>query len=157
MTDTERSALRELVAKWRKNALPHLDRWQCANELEAFIEREAAASLSPRPTMWCETCRDLHGPSGPHVGEIIPPEKAELLREIDRQHAIELDASLSPRQPSAEDGLFLDPATRELRQRDGETIRTMARATCADGYVELTRLLLTAALHASQKGEGIND
>jgi hypothetical protein len=44
----QNTALRELVAKWRKNALPHLDRWQCANELEAFIEREAAASLSPR-------------------------------------------------------------------------------------------------------------
>jgi hypothetical protein len=96
----QNTALRELVAKWRKNALPHLDRWQCANELEAFIEREAAASLSPQPepSLWCETCRDVHGPSGPHSGETIPPEKADLLREIDRQHAIELDAvfSLSP-------------------------------------------------------------
>jgi len=40
---------------------------------------------------WCETCRDTHGPSEPHVGEIMSPDKAELLREIDRQHAIELD------------------------------------------------------------------
>jgi hypothetical protein len=61
----ERSAaLRELVAKWRKNALPHLDRWQCANELEAFIEREAAASLSPQPApekaqvlRYCAACQ----------------------------------------------------------------------------------------------------
>jgi hypothetical protein len=120
----ERSAaLRELIASWRESAdfaEKHLD-WNirnnnvsdddhievyrsCASELEALIEREAAASLSPR-------------------------------------------------QPSAEDGLFLDPATRELRQRDGETIRTMARATCADGYVELTRLLLTAALAPPQPKE----
>jgi hypothetical protein len=77
--ETERSALRErsaalreLVAKWREEsrkdyAIRHDDdsggiwayqheasgRWrkasQCADELEALIEREAAASLSPQP------------------------------------------------------------------------------------------------------------
>jgi hypothetical protein len=73
LSSQERSAaLRELVAKWREEsrkdyAIRHDDdsggiwayqheasgRWrkasQCADELEALIEREAAASLSPQP------------------------------------------------------------------------------------------------------------
>jgi hypothetical protein len=47
-------------------------------------------SERPEPALWCETCRDVHGPSGPHVGELpLSPDKAELLREIDRQHVAE--------------------------------------------------------------------
>jgi hypothetical protein len=49
----------------------------------------------PAPkTTWCETCRDVHSEGQPHVGEIdlMTPEKRELLDEINRRHAAELDA-----------------------------------------------------------------
>jgi hypothetical protein len=127
----------------------------------ALVLREAA-SLSPQPTMWCETCRDLHGPSGPHVGEIIPPEKAELLREIDRQHAIELDASLSPQpvpdafssllsegSPFREkgwDGYGAPPLDPEMVEAARRFLSCVSVVPCVSGGVQLEWHMLGADL-----------